>query len=365
MPSLSTIQSANSELAKGPPIVVALPGGTTGIGSYRALSTSYANHGSKLRVYVIGRNATRAENVLSECRKASPGSDWRFIQTPDLALISEVDRCCAEIIRQEEEAPFHGGTARLDLLYMTYSYHVLKERSSELLRHLLDMTQLTGRKATVEGLDAFLATVYYTRIRFILQLLPLLTASHLPAHAVSVYAGTFEDGTKPGQFPIGCPTDAAYGVGAVRKHATFMKTFLFEALAEKYAGRLRLTHIYPGLVDGPALLGPDSPSWFKILWRLAKPLLSLYMTNSDVCGQVMMYLATAKFSAQGSFGDTEEVAHSSQGERGGGSYSVGQRADAQKGIMYEKVRQGDTKEKVWKHTMETLERAASHGRSLT
>lgn len=133
MPNLPTIHSATSELVKGPPIVVALPGGTTGIGSYiaRALSTTYANHGSKLRVYVIGRNAARAETVLSECRKTSPGSDWRFIQTPDLAFISEVDRCCAEIVRQEEEAPFHGGAARLDLLYMTYSYQVLKARSSE------------------------------------------------------------------------------------------------------------------------------------------------------------------------------------------------------------------------------------------
>ncbi|OAG07143.1 uncharacterized protein CC84DRAFT_1143473 [Paraphaeosphaeria sporulosa] len=264
MPSLSTIQSTISELNKGPPITVALPGGTTGIGSYiaRALATTYANHGNKLRVYIIGRNATRAENVLSECRKTSPGSEWRFIQTPDLALISEVDRCCAEIVRQETQAPFHGGKARLDLLYMTYSY---------------------------------------------------------------------PDGTKPGQFPVGCPTDAAYGVGAVRKHASFMKTMIFEELAKKHAGNLRLTHIYPGLVDGPTFLGPDSPMWFKILWRVSKPLMSWYMTAPD-------------------------------GERGGGSYSVGQKADASKGIMYEKVRQADTKEKIWRHTMETLERAEKAGR---
>jgi hypothetical protein len=134
MPKLSVIQSAISELPKGPPIVVALPGGTTGIGSYiaRALAATYADHGSKLRVYIVGRNVTRAESLLSDCRKTSSGSEWRFIQTPDLALISEVDRCCAEIVRQETEAPFHGGKAKLDLLYMTYSYPLLKERCSEL-----------------------------------------------------------------------------------------------------------------------------------------------------------------------------------------------------------------------------------------
>ncbi|KAF2437278.1 hypothetical protein P171DRAFT_373790 [Karstenula rhodostoma CBS 690.94] len=275
MPSLPTIQSALSELPKGPPIVVALPGGTTGIGSYiaRALARTYANHGTKLRVYIVGRNATRAESVLSECRQASSGSEWRFIQTPDLALISEVDRCCAEIVRQETEAPFHGGTPRLDLLYMTYSYPPLKERSS-----------------------------------------------------------TFENGTKPGEFPVGCPTDTTYGVSAVRKHASFMKTFLFEELAEKHAGKLRLTHIYPGLVDGPVFLGSDAPTWFKWFWRLSKPLISWYMTAPD-------------------------------GERGGGSYSVGQRADAQTGIMYEKVRQADTRQKVWRHTMETLEQVEKAGGS--
>ena len=133
MPGLPAIQLAIAELSKGPPIVVALPGGTTGIGSYiaEALATTYANDGSKLRVYVIGRNVARAEIVLSKCRKTSSGSEWRFIQTPDLALISEVDRCCSEIVRQETEAPFQGGRARLDLLYMTYSYPVLKDRSSE------------------------------------------------------------------------------------------------------------------------------------------------------------------------------------------------------------------------------------------
>jgi hypothetical protein len=151
----------------------------------------------------------------------------------------------------------------------------------------------------------------------------------------------------------------------VRKHSSFMKTFLFEELAEKYAGKICLAHIYPGLVEGPAFLGPDSPTWFKIVWRMLKPLLSWYMTAPDVCGQVMVYLATAKFPAQGAISGVKDVARSSRGERGGGAYSVGQRADAQKGIMYERVRKADTREKVWQHTMETLERAEKAGRSST
>lgn len=134
MPSLTIIRSANAELPAGPPLVVVLTGGTTGIGSYvaKALATTYAKNGSKLRIYIVGRNAIRAETVMDEGKRISPGSDWRFVKATDLALISEVDRCSAEIIRQETEAPFHGGPVRVDLLYMSHCYPILKERTSEL-----------------------------------------------------------------------------------------------------------------------------------------------------------------------------------------------------------------------------------------
>lgn len=132
MPQLQVIKAAVAELPNGPPLVVAIPGGTTGIGSYvaKALATAFSGHGSKLRVYIVGRNAKRASEVIQDVQKTSPGSDWRFIQVTDLALISEVDRSCQEIIQQETESPFHGGPVRLDLLYMTYCYPILKERSS-------------------------------------------------------------------------------------------------------------------------------------------------------------------------------------------------------------------------------------------
>jgi NAD(P)-dependent dehydrogenase (short-subunit alcohol dehydrogenase family) len=132
MPSLSVIRAAVAELPNGPPLVVALTGGTTGIGSYiaSALATTFAKHGARLRVYIVGRNTERAEAVIAEGKRISPGSDWRFVKVTDLALIGDVDRACAEIARQENEAPFHDGPARLDLLYMSHCYPILKERTS-------------------------------------------------------------------------------------------------------------------------------------------------------------------------------------------------------------------------------------------
>lgn len=135
MPNMNLIRSAVAALPDGPPLVVVLPGGTTGIGSYIAYSLAkrFANSGSKLRVYIVGRNAIRAEAVMAYGRSTSSGSDWRFVQATDLALISEVDRSCAEIIRQETEAPFHNRIPTINLLYMSHCYPILKERSSKSL----------------------------------------------------------------------------------------------------------------------------------------------------------------------------------------------------------------------------------------
>lgn len=141
-----------------------------------------------------------------------------------------------------------------------------------------------------------------------------------------------------------------------------MKNFVFEELAERHAGQLSLTHIYPGLVDGPGFYNPEMPTWFRFVWRLLKPLASLYMTSPEDCGLVMLYLATSRYPAKASMNEQDAhlndgvgVAKSTLGEPGGGSYAVGQRGDvATKGVSYEKVRQQGTSKEVWDHTMRTL-----------
>ena len=126
MPNLSTVRAANALLPQGQPIVAVLPGGTTGIGSYiaNALAQTFAKQGAKLRVYIVGRNAERAAAVIARAEKTAPGSDWRFIQITDLAYMSEVDRACVEIIRQETVASLHPEPS-IDLLYMTHCWPVL------------------------------------------------------------------------------------------------------------------------------------------------------------------------------------------------------------------------------------------------
>ncbi|KAF9697543.1 hypothetical protein EKO04_004319 [Ascochyta lentis] len=348
MPSSQVIRAGIEGLPEGDPLVIALVGATTGIGSYvaRAWATTFAKHGSKLRVYIVGRNAARAETLLKSCREASPGSDWRFIQATDLSLMREVDKASQEIIQQEEHMPFAGGVARLDALYLSQA-----------------QSPLQASPVTSEGVDTQMSLLYYSRMRFIQNLSPLL-ASTKPAHVISIFAGNMEDSVKPGETPIGTPPKAIYGINSVRKHTTFMKTFFFEELAEKHAGKISFIHIYPGLVDGPVFYSDVNPLWFRIAWRVLKPLVSWYVTSPEVCGQVMVFLATKRYPAKGTMNQScsasEEgaLAYSSQRELGGGSYMVGQRGDESKGVSWAKVRKEDTGKKVWDHTMEVLAECA-------
>jgi NAD(P)-dependent dehydrogenase (short-subunit alcohol dehydrogenase family) len=131
MPNLQVIRTGIASLPDGPPLVVAVVAGTTGIGSYivRALAKTFAKHGSKLRVYIIGRQASRAEPLITFSQQISPGSDFRFIQASDLSLLSDVDRVSQDIIAQEEASPFAGGPPRLDVLYMSQALSPMQPSS--------------------------------------------------------------------------------------------------------------------------------------------------------------------------------------------------------------------------------------------
>ncbi|KAF2679143.1 NAD(P)-binding protein [Lentithecium fluviatile CBS 122367] len=341
MPNLKTIQAGIAKLPFGPPKVVVLTGATTGIGSYiaQALARTYASHGSKLRVYIVGRKRERAEALFKFGKETAPGSDWRFVEARDLSLMADVDLVVREIERLEGQGGLEGGKGRVDVLYMSQALSPMQES-----------------KVTPEGLDTQLSLLYYSRIHLIRRLTPLLLAAPTPAHCISIFAGSMESAVTPTSLPIGTPSQ--YTMTTIRNTTVFMKTFAFEALAAQHAGKISFTHIYPGLVDGPVFYSDVNPLWFRVLWRVVKVLVSWYMTSPEVCGDVMVFLSTGKYAAKGAAneeGVVGGVACSTQRELGGGAYGVGQRGDENKAVSYANVRKEDTGEKVWKHTVRTLE----------
>jgi hypothetical protein len=206
-----------------------------------------------------------------------------------------------------------------------------------------------------------MSLLYYSRMRFIQNLTPLLLASSETAHVISIFAGNMEDSIKPGEEPIGTPPAETYGITTVRRNTCFMKTFYFEELAEKHAGKISFVHIYPGLVDGEGFYSDVQPKWFRVIWPVFKVLLSWYMTSSADCGDVMVFLATKRYPAKGGESGSIQTAYSSQRQLGGGAYAVGQRGDENKNVSWAKVRREDTGERVCAHTKQTLEDVTAKG----
>jgi hypothetical protein len=204
-----------------------------------------------------------------------------------------------------------------------------------------------------------MSLLYYSRMRFITNLLPNLLSSTLPtgAKVISVYAGGME--AQGSLYPEDLPLDQHYSFANCRTHAIAMKTMFFEDLATKHSGKLSCSHIYPGLVVHKGFDNPNFPWWFKIAWKSAKPFARFLPMNlkADEIGQRVLYLATDRFPAR----MTEEkqeacTVRATDGVQGGGAYSVTYTNEVNDvRSFYEKLRPKGLKEAVLEHTRKVFE----------
>ena len=207
-----------------------------------------------------------------------------------------------------------------------------------------------------------MSLLYYSRMRFITNLLPNLLSSTLPSGAklVSIYAGGMEwRGTL---YPADLSLENHYSFANCGKHAIVMKTMFFEDLATKHEGKISCSHIYPGLVVHKGFDDPSFPWWFRIAWRIAKPFVRFFpmYLEAEEIGQRVLYLATDKYPARASTakeGDIrlDGVARATNGVGGGGAYSVTYTNEINDvGKFYQELRPKDFKESVLQHTKDVF-----------
>lgn len=299
-------------------------------------------------MYLVGRNVNAADKILSDCRKLSPRAAFQFVKASNLALIQDVDKTCEEIKRLENQKNGdEAGPARIDMLVMTQG-----------------ILQFGSRNETKEGLDTSMSLYYYSRMRLITQLLPLLRASTLPtgARCISVYSGGFEvrKNFHPDDFSLRKP--ANFSFAKVRSQVTYMKTLFFEHLSRENAGKVACVHIYPGLVVTPNMYSKDHPWWFRAVWMCVAPFAGLVATNSEGIAQRVLYLATDRYApaSEPGVGSRESVATGSDGVRGTGAYSVKVTGDTNDiSAAYSGFDREEMREKVWRHTMDAFREAES------
>lgn len=105
-----------------------------------------------------------------------------------------------------------------------------------------------------------MALMYYSRLRAITKLLPLLIKAATPATVVSVNAAGAETKLDPDDLSLRDLNHYSYS--QARSYMCYMHTFFMETIAEQHPRELTLLHIFPGLVYGPDFKNPELPVWF-------------------------------------------------------------------------------------------------------
>jgi NAD(P)-dependent dehydrogenase (short-subunit alcohol dehydrogenase family) len=334
MVALGNVRASNSSLKSLPANLVAVfVGGTSGIGLYTA--RELVRNTTSPHIYLIGRNQTEATKITEELKGINSSSNVSFIQK-DVSLLKNVDEACKEIAAKEKQ---------VNLLFMTCGYFVL-----------------TGRNETSEGLDHKFALHYYTRMRFINQLQPLLTAA-ATSNTLSRVVAVLDP--QPG---LRTPPDfsdlslkKSFSLKNCATHAGAMTNLAFLRLASKNPGTSYI-HSFPAVVETG--VGRDA---FGVYEPLAKPIIWLIKMAMQVkpveSGERHLFAATSpSFAPKASSEGIKDAAVGGDGVKGSGSYLLNWNNDVladQKAAK--KMRDEGGEAKVWEHTEEVFKKVCEEG----
>jgi hypothetical protein len=202
----------------------------------------------------------------------------------------------------------------------------------------------TRATETTEGLERTLSSLYYSRMRFLTKLLPLLLAAEKPAHITSVFGAGLERlaNWHPEDLTLRGPGN--FNVRTRGAHSTIMTTLFTEKLLQQHSGKLSFTHVFPGLVVTPAFDAPSHPFWFRAVVFLLLPILKRTIAVSVVeTGERMLFLGLSgryagtdgveNESTVEEGGEVLEVATGTDGQRGSGTYSCKYDGETNAGVV--------------------------------
>jgi NAD(P)-dependent dehydrogenase (short-subunit alcohol dehydrogenase family) len=333
MVTLSDVRVSNSSFKSASADLVAVfVGGTSGIGLYTA--REFVRNTTTPHVYLIGRNQTEATKIIEELKTINSSSQVSFIQK-DVSLMKNVDEACREIQAREK---------RVNLLFMTCGYFTF-----------------TGRDETPEGLDKKFALHYYSRMRFINQLQPLLdsAAANSLSRVVSILDPQVGLRLTPNFADLSLKT--SFSLKNCALHASAMTNLTFARLASQHP-KTSYVHAYPGFVDTGA--GRDAWGAFE---PLAKPLLWLLKVTMQVkpaeSGERHFFAATSHlYPSKAASAGTPTAVTGSDTVKGSGSYLLNWNGDVLADTAKaKKLRDEGGEEKAWDHTEEVFKKVCEEG----
>ncbi|KAF8857528.1 hypothetical protein BDZ45DRAFT_726701 [Acephala macrosclerotiorum] len=188
--------------------------------------------------YVLGRSTAKFKNQRTKLESLNPSLKLVFLEV-QVSLLGDVDAASQKIIAAEQ-------------------------------------------KDTKEGLDISFSIQYYSRMRLVANLLPLLRKSPRP-RVLSVLSGGKEEKLQEDDVGLEDPNNYSWNK-AISHHAT-MTTLTFEYLAKNEKG-ITFMHTFPGLVRTGLFSQVVAPESSGILARVLTAIMSTF-------GSIFLWLAGA------------------------------------------------------------------------
>ncbi|MCJ1246082.1 hypothetical protein MMC30_003286 [Trapelia coarctata] len=331
MVSLSDVHLSNSRICTSLPqgLVAVFVGATSGIGLYTL--KQFAKHVRQPRVYFVGRSQEAGDRIAAECKALNSEGEFTFVKA-DVSLISVVDDVCRDI-KSKEKA--------VNLLFLSPG------------------TLVSGKDST-EGLHIITALTFHSRVRFMINLLPLLQQATALRRVVTVFCAGKEGPVNPNDFQ-----GRHLSILSGRGHLSALATLSLEAVAKK-APNMTFIHNMPGAVETGLLRGLKGASVLNTVLGVLSPLLFI---SSEESGERHLFLATsAKYATASTSGDAASgvplpdgvaVAKGTNGVSGSGVYNIG--ADMESSgpkleKLFVKFRKERMEEQVWKHADDEFKR---------
>lgn len=217
-----------------------------------------------------------------------------------------------------------------------------------------------------EGIDRKFTLNYYSRMRFITNLLPHLhTASTQPPHlsrSLSILAAGHGSALNLSDLELKHSFSTAKCAG----HSTMMNDIMVAEFAQREPATT-FSHSFPSIVMTG--ITRELPLWARAVVRVSKRLLVPFTVGVEETGARQLFMATSGIypplkpfegaAFAGGFPPQEgmEVARGGSGKVGGGAYSVDWNCDVVgEGQVLSEYRSNGISKTVWEHTMGLFER---------
>jgi NAD(P)-dependent dehydrogenase (short-subunit alcohol dehydrogenase family) len=334
MTTITTIKQRNKQFAseRHAGYVCVFAGATSGIGAGTLERMALMLDAPTF--YVLGRSAARFASQRAKLESLNPSCKIVFLET-EVSLLSDVDTVCKQISSAEQ---------KVDCLYMSQGMMPLNAPECTCLQ-VLKSQLLTGGIDTKEGLEMCFAISYYSRMRLVQNLLPLLRQSPRP-RVLSVLNAGKEKAMNDEDIGL----EQHWSTIAIINHTTTMMSLAFDHLAANDK-HITFMHAYPGWVKTDIFTRLTAPESSGVAWRV---------TLASICGFVAVVMLLFAISTEES-GERQAYQLTSD-TYGPGALLIGYLSDQVPAPhVLEQYRERGWAEKVWEHTLRVFDKVLANG----